>query len=78
MNFEKTFDSVDREGVWMSLRRRGIPNKFVEVIKSTYNGENEAASFGLKIHSGKSMSIVNSSTSRQPRPNAIVLNVYPG
>ena len=36
--------------------------------------ENEAASFELQINNKKSMSIVNSSTTRQPRPNAIVLN----
>ena len=44
-----------------------------------YSLENEAASFGLKINTGKtkSMSIVNPSTTRQPRPNAIVLNRHP-
>ena len=44
-----------------------------------YSFENEAASFGLKINSVKimSMSIVNSSTTRQSRPNAIVLNGHP-
>ena len=41
-----------------------------------YSLEYQAASFGLKIHSGKSVS-VNSSTTRQPRPNAIVLNGHP-
>ena len=41
-----------------------------------YSLANEAASFGLKINSGKtkSMSIINSSTTGQPRPNAIVKN----
>ena len=44
-----------------------------------YSLENEAASFGLKVNIGetKSMSIVNSSTTRQPRPNATVLNGHP-
>ena len=44
-----------------------------------YALENEAASFGLKINSGKaeSMSILNSSSTRQARPNAIVLNGDP-
>ena len=31
-------DSVDREDLWMALRRRRMPNKLVSVIKSTYNG----------------------------------------
>ena len=48
---------------------------------SVLNGANihEAASFGLKINSGKtkSMCIVNSSTTGQPRPNVIVLNGHP-
>ena len=41
--------------------------------------ENEAASFGLKINSGKTkyMNIIKASTSRQLRPNAIVLNGHP-
>ena len=38
VDFEKAFDSVDREALWMALRRREIPNKIVSVIKSTYNG----------------------------------------
>ena len=37
--------------------------------------ENETASFVLKINTGKT--IVNSSTTWQPRPNAIVLNRHP-
>ena len=42
-----------------------------------YSLQNEAASFGLKVNTGTtySMSIINSS--RQPRPNAIVLNGHP-
>ena len=36
VDFEKTFDSVDREVLWMALRRHY--NKIVSVIKSSYNG----------------------------------------
>ena len=44
-----------------------------------YSLENDAASFGLTLNSGKtkSMSIVYSSTTRQHQPNAIVLNGHP-
>ena len=51
----------------------------LDAANMLYSLENEAASFGLKINSGKTkfMSIANSSTTRQPRPNAIVLNGYP-
>ena len=38
VHFEKAFDSVEREGIWMALRRRRITNKMVSVIQSTYNG----------------------------------------
>ena len=38
VDFVKAVDSVDREGLWMALRRRVIPFKIVSVIKSTYNG----------------------------------------
>ena len=37
VDFEKAFNSVDREVVWMALRRRGIPNKIVAVLNSAYN-----------------------------------------
>ena len=39
VDFEKAFDSVDGERLWMALRRRGIANKLVSVIKSIYNCE---------------------------------------
>ena len=49
----------------------------LDAANMLYSLENEAPSFGLKINTRKtkSMSIVNSST-RQPRPNAIVLNAH--
>ena len=38
VDFEMAFDSVNREELWMALRRREIPNKLVSAIKTTYNG----------------------------------------
>lgn len=35
---EKAFDSLDREAMWHLMRHYGIPQKFISVIKSTYNG----------------------------------------
>ena len=51
----------------------------LDAANMLYSLENEAASFGPKINTGKtkSMIIANSSTIRQPRPNAIVLNGHP-
>ena len=37
VDFEKAFDSVYIERFWMVLRRRGIPNKLLSIIESTYN-----------------------------------------
>ena len=38
IDFEKAFDSVNREVLWLALKKRGISNKIVSVIKSIYNG----------------------------------------
>ena len=56
-----------------------LSHSILHTANMLYSLENEAASFVLKINSGqmKSMSIVNSSTTRQPRSNAIVLNEHP-
>ena len=58
------------------IRRK---NSVLDAANLLYSLENEAASFGLKINTTKTkpMSIVNSSTTRQPRPNAIVRNGHP-
>ena len=56
-----------------------LSHSVLDVANMLYPLENEAASFALKINSGKtkSMSVENSSTTRQPRPNPIVLNGHP-
>ena len=38
MDYEKAFDSVDRETLWKLLRFYGIPEKSVTLIKSSYEG----------------------------------------
>nr|KAG5710457.1 hypothetical protein BaRGS_022275 [Batillaria attramentaria] len=48
IDFEKAFDSVDRESIWTILRHYGVPEKMVDIIKQLYNG------FSCKvIHNGK-------------------------
>ncbi|XP_055910515.1 uncharacterized protein LOC129944879 [Eupeodes corollae] len=37
VDFEKAFDRVNRECVWVSLIARAIPEKIVTVIKESYN-----------------------------------------
>ena len=56
-----------------------LSHSVLDEANMLYSLENEAASIGLKINYGKTkaMSIVNSSTTRQARPNTIVLNGHP-
>ena len=56
-----------------------LTHSVLDAENMLYSLENEAASFGLKSNFGKtqSKSIVNSSTTMQPRPNAIVVNGHP-
>ena len=36
IDLKSAFDSVDRESLWLLLRRRGIPNKIVELLEELY------------------------------------------
>ena len=38
VDFEKAFDSIDREVLWKILRHYGVPEKIVRMIKVFYNG----------------------------------------
>ena len=38
IDYEKAFDSVDRETLWKLMRHYGIPEKFVSLIHDTYEG----------------------------------------
>ena len=40
IDYEKAFDSVDRETIWKLLRHYGVPLKMVNIIKSSYQGFN--------------------------------------
>ena len=40
IDYEKAFDSVDRETIWKLLRHFGVPLKMVNIIKSSYQGFN--------------------------------------
>jgi hypothetical protein len=37
IDYEKAFDSVDRECIWIALRETGLPVKIVNIIKEGYN-----------------------------------------
>lgn len=40
IDYEKAFDSVDRETIWNLLRHYGVPSKIVNIIRSSYEGFN--------------------------------------
>ena len=38
VDYEKAFDSADRETLWKVLRHYGVPKKLVSMIKNSYEG----------------------------------------
>ena len=38
VDFQKAFDSLDREVLWQLMRHYGIPEKYISIIKNTYTG----------------------------------------
>ena len=38
VDFQKAFDSLDRESLWKLLRHYGVPIKFVNLIRNSYEG----------------------------------------
>ena len=47
IDFEKAFDSLHRTSLWKILRQYGIPYKFINIIKNSYDGMN-----GKVVHGG--------------------------
>lgn len=38
IDYEKAFDSINRECIWVALRNRGLPEKLIRLIKIGYTG----------------------------------------
>ena len=38
IDYQKAFDSINREAIWRALTNRGVPEKIVNLIKNGYNG----------------------------------------
>lgn len=48
VDFEKAFDSINRQFIWDALEQKGLPLKIIRIIKEAYNG------FNCKVvHNGK-------------------------
>ena len=54
IDFEKAFDSLDRESLRKLLRHYGVPEKIVIIIRSSYSGLSIRA-----IHEGKTSETLN-------------------
>jgi hypothetical protein len=37
VDYSRAFDSVQRECIWRALEERGLPKKFINLIKEGYN-----------------------------------------
>ena len=69
IDFEKTFESVDRDVIWMLMHHYGIPVKFVTLIQQMY--ENSSCQV---IHNGKLSETFEVKTGVHP----ITINFYHG
>ena len=38
IDFEKAFDSIDRDSLWKIMKHYGIPDKYISIVKATYDG----------------------------------------
>ena len=58
IDYEKAFDSVDRNTLWKLLRHYGVPEKIVSLIRKSYDGMNNRVVHGqqltdsFKVHTG--------------------------
>lgn len=48
VDFEKAFDSINRQFIWDALMHKGVPEKIVNIIKEAYDGFNCRV-----VHNGK-------------------------
>ena len=66
VDFSKAYDRVPREEVWLSLRKRGVLEKYVRLVVETYRnvttrvrstvGETPSFTVGVGLHQGSALS----------------------
>ena len=49
VDFEKAFDSIHRDSLWIIMRKYGIPEKLVKMVKLCYDGFQSAVEEQGKI-----------------------------
>ena len=57
IDYEKAFDSVDRETLWKLIRQYGIPEKFVTLVCHTYEGMKCKVAHGRQLSDSFEMKI---------------------
>ena len=66
IDLEKAYDRIPREEVWLCLRKRGVPEKYVRLVQETYRnattrvrsavGETDSFTVGVGLHQGSALS----------------------
>jgi len=66
VDLEKAYDTIPRDLIWYSLRRRGVPEAYVEIIKDMYRdcttqvvteaGETDEFTIEVGLHQGSALS----------------------
>jgi len=65
VDFEKAFDSVHRNGLWMMMNQYGIPQKIINIVKALYDGfecavvEEDATSECFELTTGVKQGMYN-------------------
>jgi hypothetical protein len=69
VDYQKAFDSVERRWIWKALEERGLPNKFIKLIREGYN------QFSCRVlHNGQltAPSETNSGVRQMPAVSTVV------